>query len=81
MNINFDEKRFKAVHDTYRKWWNHELDRPVLNITLYGSPSDMEKPEGYAEVEFSGLEVSVYVSNGQPQVAAKATGISLVKKA
>lgn len=40
----------------------------------------MEKPDGFAEVEFIGLEVFVYVSGGQPQVSAKATGITLANK-
>ena len=38
----------------------------------------VEKPDGYAEVQFSGLEVFIYWLNGQPQVGAKATGITLV---
>lgn len=40
----------------------------------------IEKPDGYAEVTFSGLEVFIYWHNGQPQVGAKATGISLVNR-
>ena len=40
----------------------------------------LEKPEGYAEVEFSGLEVFAYESQGKTQISAKATGVSLVKK-
>jgi len=32
----------------------------------------------YVDVTFTGLEIFVYWSNGQPQVGAKATGISLV---
>ena len=40
----------------------------------------MEKPEGFAEVEFSGLEVFAYESQGKTQISAKATGILLVKK-
>ena len=38
----------------------------------------IEKPAGYAEVKFTGLEMSIYWLNGQPQVGAKATGITLV---
>lgn len=38
----------------------------------------MEKPGSYVEVNFTGLEVFIYWLNGQPQVGAKATGISLV---
>ena len=38
----------------------------------------LEAPGGYAEVAFSDLEIFIYWSNGQPQVGAKAKGISLV---
>lgn len=39
----------------------------------------IEPPEsGFVEVKFDNLELYFYWSNGQPQVAAKATGISLV---
>ena len=37
----------------------------------------IEKPEGYAEVIFNGLEVFIYWVNGDYQVGAKATGIAL----
>ena len=40
----------------------------------------IEKPEGYIEVEFSGLEVNAYESQGHVQFTAKATGISPVRK-
>ena len=41
----------------------------------------LEKPEtDFPEVSFDNLEVSVYVSNGQPQVTAKASGIQLIGK-
>lgn len=40
----------------------------------------MEKSEGFAEIEFSGLEVFAYESQDKTQISAKATGISLVKK-
>jgi len=40
----------------------------------------LEKPEGFAEVVFDGLELFLYMSNGQPQIGARATGVSLVNK-
>ncbi len=57
---------------------------PDLSLEKLGVKIDgkqlMEKPDGYAEVEFSGLEVSAYESQGKTQISAKATGISLVNK-
>lgn len=39
----------------------------------------LEKPEiGYVEVKFDNLDVFIYWQNGQPQVAAKASGVALV---
>lgn len=35
--------------------------------------------DDYLEVEFQGLELSVYTMNGQTQVSARATGISVVR--
>jgi len=40
----------------------------------------MEKPEGFVEVTFTGLEVTAYESQGKTNITAKATGISLVNK-
>lgn len=50
-----------------------------INVKIDG-PQQMEKPEGYVDVKFDNLEVFVYWSNKQPQVGARATGISLATK-
>ena len=55
----------------------HGLEK--LGVKIEGRQL-LEKPEGFAEVEFSGLEVFVYESQGKAQVSARATGISLVNK-
>ena len=47
-----------------------------INVKIDGEQL-IEKPEGYAEVKFTGLEVFIYWLNGQPQVGAKATAITL----
>lgn len=47
-----------------------------INVRIDGKQL-MEAPDGYVEVRFTGLEVFIYFQNGQPQVGAKATGISL----
>jgi len=48
-----------------------------INIKIDGKQL-LDKPDSYAEVSCTGLEVFIYWSNGQPQVGAKATGITLV---
>lgn len=57
---------------------------PALRLEKIGVKIDgkqlMDKPDGFAEVEFSDLEVSAYESQGHTQVTAKATGIMLVDK-
>ena len=39
-------------------------------------PQLMEKPDGYVEVIFHGLELAAYESGGKVSIVAKATGIS-----
>ena len=49
-----------------------------INIKIDGKQL-LEAPEsGYVEVAFTGLEVFIYWSSGQPNVGARATGVSLV---
>ena len=49
-----------------------------INVRVDGKQL-LEKPEsGYVEVTFTGLEVFIYWQSGQPQVGARASGISLV---
>lgn len=47
-----------------------------IGIRIDG-PQLLEKPETAVEVEFSGLELSAYESQGHAVVTAKATGIAL----
>ena len=58
---------------------------PALRLEKIGVRIDgkqlMDKPDGFAEVEFSGLEVSAYGAQGHTQITAKATGVMLVDKA
>lgn len=51
----------------------HGLEK--LGIKIDGKQL-VEKPEGFIEVEFAGLEVSAYETQGHVQITAKATGIS-----
>ena len=55
----------------------HSLEK--IGVRIDGKQL-MEKPEGFAEVEFSDLEVSAYESQGHVQLTAKATGISAAKQ-
>ena len=55
----------------------HNLKK--LGVKIEGDKL-MEKPEGFAEVTFTDLEVRAYESNGKANLSAKATGISLVNK-
>ena len=57
---------------------------PELRLEKIGVKIDgkqlMDKPDGFAEVEFSGLEVSAYEAQSHTQITAKATGVMLVDK-
>ena len=53
----------------------HGLEK--LGVKIDGKQL-LEKPDGFAEVEFIGLEVFAYEAQGKTQVSARATGITLV---
>lgn len=61
--------------------YRYTVAMPERNLDKIGIKIDgkqlVEKSDGYAEVIFTGLELSIYWLNGQPQVGAKATGVSL----
>ena len=63
---------------------NYIVAPPALRVEKIGVRIDgkqlMDKPDGFAEVEFSGLEVSAYEAQSHTQITAKATGIMLVDK-
>ena len=52
----------------------HNLEK--IGVRIDGEQL-MDKPEGFAEVEFENLEVLAYEMRGNVQISAKATGISL----
>lgn len=56
---------------------SHSLEK--IGVRIDGK-QQMEKPDGYAEVQFDGLELTIYESQGHVQLSAKAQGIMLVKK-
>ena len=53
----------------------HGLEK--LGVKIDGKQL-VEKPDGFAEVEFTGLEVFAYEAQGKTQISARATGITLV---
>ena len=56
---------------------DHQLEK--IGVKIEGKQL-LEKPEGFAEVEFTGLELMVYEAQGHAQISAKAAGVSLVQK-
>lgn len=54
----------------------HSLEK--VGVKILGKQL-LEKPESFVEVEFSGLELSVYMSDGKPMVTARATAVTLAK--
>ena len=53
----------------------HGLEK--LGVKIDGKQL-LEKPDGFAEVEFDGLEVFAYETQGKTQISARAIGITLV---
>lgn len=56
---------------------SHSLEKIGVRID---AKQQMEKPDGYAEVQFDGLELTIYEAQGHVQLSAKAQGIMLAKK-
>lgn len=56
---------------------DHQLEK--LGVKIEGKQL-LEKPDGFAEVEFFGLELMIYEAQGHAQISAKATGVSLIQK-
>lgn len=57
-----------------------QLAYEKLGVRIDG-PQLLDKPESAVEVEFSGLELGAYESQGHTMISAKATGIALASAA
>ncbi len=44
MSIQFNESDWKRISETYRKWWNGELERPLFNVWITGCDPGREEP-------------------------------------
>jgi hypothetical protein len=44
MNIDFSNERWEIVKENYRKWWNHELDRPLIQAVGWGRDPGRSRP-------------------------------------
>ncbi len=44
MAINFDQGRWDKLKETYKLWWNGELERSIIPVVLTGGSSDRVKP-------------------------------------
>ena len=54
---------------------SHSLEK--IGVRIDGK-QQLEKPDGYGEVEFEGLELTLYEAQGHVQMTAKAQGIVLI---
>ena len=48
MAIHFSKDRMAEVKDNYRRWWNGDLDRPIMNLTLHGAHPHPTGGKSYA---------------------------------
>ena len=49
-----------------------------IGVKIEG-PQLLEKPDGFVEVVFDGLEIYAYLANGQIQIGARAKGVHRVQ--
>jgi 5-methyltetrahydrofolate--homocysteine methyltransferase len=45
MSIDFAPERWDRVRETYRRWWDGELDRPVVPVELVGRDPGRPQPD------------------------------------
>lgn len=50
-NIHFNKERFQTLKETYRRWWDGTLDRPILPIVTNGYESKLD-PSRYPVMSF-----------------------------
>jgi len=44
MPIDFDQERWQIVRETYRRWWEGDLDRPIIPVELAGRDPGRDMP-------------------------------------
>ena len=57
----FDNKNWGKIIDSYEAWWADTLERPLLNIRIYGADPKIKKPDGEMRYSFSGYGLDVPV--------------------
>lgn len=65
----------------YKYFACRKKDLEKVAIKIPGKQLIEAPADGYIEVKFTDLELSIYMLSGQPQVSATASGISQVGKA
>jgi 5-methyltetrahydrofolate--homocysteine methyltransferase len=45
MPINFDQTRWEKIRSTHRQWWDGQLERPLIPLTLGGGDPGRPEPE------------------------------------
>ncbi len=58
MQIDFDAGRWERVKRVYGSWWDGTLERPLINVSVYGYEPTMPRPELplYGFASFYGLD-------------------------
>lgn len=46
MPIHFSHEQYDTLRQTYRRWWNGELDRPIVPLVTYGHASEIPPSKG-----------------------------------
>jgi len=44
VSIDFAPQRWQTIKETYRRWWRHELDRPLIPVILSGRDPGRPQP-------------------------------------
>lgn len=44
MPIDFNKDRWAQVRENYTNWWNNDLDRPIVALTMFDEYPDGSSP-------------------------------------
>lgn len=58
MGIHFDGKRWEKIKRDYDAWWNHELDRPLINVQIEAFDPGREQPKAPLLTQETALDLS-----------------------
>lgn len=58
MGIHFEESRWEKIKNDYDMWWEHKLDRPLINVQVEAYTPDRPQPKAPLLTQQTALDLS-----------------------